>query len=94
MCVFILGSRRFSSVLAIGLSRLMGRQFLLMLMSMPGFRIGMIIALCRVGWKCPMMSSGMKRPLALFIAILKVTAACSAVLVSPDSASDSSQASA
>ena len=38
MCVSILGSRSFSSVLAAGHSKLIGRQFLPMLLSVPGFR--------------------------------------------------------
>ena len=38
-----MGSRNFSSVLVAGHSRLIGRQFLPMLLSSPGFRIGMII---------------------------------------------------
>ena len=46
MCVSILGSRSFSIILAAGNSRLIGCQFLPMLLSLPGFRIGMIIALC------------------------------------------------
>ena len=47
-CVSILGSRSFSSVLAAGYSRLIARQFLPMLFSLPGFRIGMIITLCHM----------------------------------------------
>ena len=43
MCVCIFGNRRLSSVLPIGHSRLIGRQFLPMLSSLPGFMIGMII---------------------------------------------------
>ena len=39
----------------------------------------------RVGWKCLMRPAGMKRPLALFTAFLKVFSACSTVLVSPAS---------
>ena len=53
MCVSILGSSSFSSVLAAGHSRLIGRQFLPMLLSLPGFRIGMIIALCHISGICP-----------------------------------------
>ena len=49
----ILNSRSFSSVLAAALSRLIGRQFLPMLLSLPGFRIGMIIALCHISGVCP-----------------------------------------
>ena len=48
MCVSILGSRSFSSILTAGHSRPIWRQFLPMLLSLPGFRIGMIIALCRI----------------------------------------------
>ena len=46
MCVSILGSRYYFSVLAAWRSRLIGHQFLPMLLSLSGFRIGMIIALC------------------------------------------------
>ena len=53
MCVSILGSRSFSSVLAAGYCRLIGRQFLPMLLSLPGFRIGMTIALCHISGICP-----------------------------------------
>ena len=53
MCVSILSSRSFSSVLAAGHSRLICRQFLLMLLSLPGFKIGMIIALCHISGICP-----------------------------------------
>ena len=53
MCVSILGSRSFASVLASGHSRLIGRQFLPMLLSLPGLRIGMIIALCHISGICP-----------------------------------------
>ena len=53
MYVSILGSRRSSSLLAAGHSRLIVRQFLPMLLSLPGFRIGMIIALCRISGICP-----------------------------------------
>ena len=53
MCVSIFGSRSFSNVLAAGQSRLIGRQFLPMLLSLPGFRIGMIIALCHISDICP-----------------------------------------
>ena len=53
MCVSILGSRSFSSVLAAGHSRLIGRQFMPMLLSLPGFRFGMIIALCHISGICP-----------------------------------------
>ena len=53
MCVSILGSRSSSIVLADGHSRLIGRQFMPMLLSSPGFRIGMIIALCHISGICP-----------------------------------------
>ena len=53
MYVSILGSRRFSSVLAAGHRRLNWRQFLPMLLSLPGFRIGTIIALCHISGICP-----------------------------------------
>ena len=51
-CVSILGSRSFSSVLTAGHSRLIGRQFLPTLLSLPGFRIGMIIALRHISGIC------------------------------------------
>ena len=53
MFVSIFGSRSFSSITAAGHSRLIGRQFLPMLLSLPGFRIGMIIALCHISGICP-----------------------------------------
>ena len=53
MCVSILRSRSFSSVVAAGHSRLIERQFLPMLSYLPGFRIGMIIALCHISGICP-----------------------------------------
>ena len=53
MCVSILGSSSVSSVLVAMHSRLMGRHFLPMLSSMPGFRIGMIISLCLISGICP-----------------------------------------
>ena len=46
-------NRSFSSVLAAGHRRLIGRQFLSMLLSLPGLRIGMIIALCYISGICP-----------------------------------------
>ena len=52
MCVCILGSMSFSSVLAAGLSGLIWHQFLPMLLSLPGFRIGTIIALCHISVIC------------------------------------------
>ena len=53
MCVSIFGSRSFSSILAAGHSRLMGRQFLPMLLSLPGFRIWIITDLCHISGICP-----------------------------------------
>ena len=53
MCVSILGSRCYSSVLAAGHIRLIGRQLLPMLLSLPGIRIGMIIASCHISGICP-----------------------------------------
>ena len=47
-CVSILGRSIFSSALAAENNRIMGRQFLPMLLSLPGIRIGMIIALCNI----------------------------------------------
>ena len=55
MCVSIFGSRRSSNVLAEGHSRLMGCQFLPMLSSLPGLRIGMIIALCHISGISPVV---------------------------------------
>ena len=52
MCVSILGSRSSSSVLAAGHSRLIGRQFMPMSLPLPGFRVGMIIALCHISGIC------------------------------------------
>ena len=52
MYVSILASRSFSSVLAAVLSRLIGRQFLPMVLSLPGFRIWTIIALCHSSGIC------------------------------------------
>ena len=42
-----------SSVLAGGHSRLIGHQFLPWLLSLPGYRIGMINALCHITGICP-----------------------------------------
>ena len=53
MCVRILSSRSFCCALTAGHSRPIGRQFLPMLLSMPGFMIGMIIALCHISGICP-----------------------------------------
>ena len=53
MCVSNFGSRSFSSVLAAGHSKLIGGQFFPKLSSLPGFRIGMIIALCNISGICP-----------------------------------------
>ena len=52
MCISIFDSRSLSSVLAAGHSRLIGRHFLPML-SLPVYRIGMIIALCLISDICP-----------------------------------------
>ena len=60
MCVSILGSRSFFSVFVAGHSRLIGRQFLPMLLSLPGFRIGMIIALCHISGICPVEMDSLK----------------------------------
>ena len=53
MCISIFGSRNFSSVMAAGQCRLIGRQLLPMLLSLPGFGIGMIITLCHTSGICP-----------------------------------------
>ena len=53
MCVSILGSRSFSSVLVAGHSRLIGCQFMPMSLSLPGLRNGMIIALSHISGICP-----------------------------------------
>ena len=53
MCVSILGSRSFSSILAAGHSRLIERLFLPTLLSLPCYRIGMIICLCHISGICP-----------------------------------------
>ena len=47
MCVGILGCSSFSSVLVTG------HQFLPMLLSLPGFGLGMTIALCPISGICP-----------------------------------------
>ena len=60
MCVSILGSRSFSSDLAAGHSRLIGRQFLPMSLFLPGFGIGMIIALCYISGICPVVIDRLK----------------------------------
>ena len=52
MCVSILGSKNILIVLGGGRSTLMVRQFLPMLSSLPGFRIGMIIAMCHISGIC------------------------------------------
>ena len=52
MCVSILGSRSYYSVLAAGRSSIIGSKFLPMLLFLPGFRIGMIIALCHISGIC------------------------------------------
>ena len=53
MCASILGSRSVSSVSAAGHSRLIGRKFLPMMLSLPGYMIWMIIALCNKSGICP-----------------------------------------
>ena len=53
MRVSIFGGRSFSSILAAGYSRRIGRRFKPMLLSMPGFRIGMITSLCHISGICP-----------------------------------------
>ena len=53
MCVRIFGNMSFSSVLVAGHTRLIERQFLPMWLSLSGFRIGMIIALCHISGICP-----------------------------------------
>ena len=57
MCASILDVRSFSSVLALGRT---GRQFLPMMLSLPGIRIGMIIALCHISGICPVGIDGLK----------------------------------
>ena len=52
MCVTIMGSRSSSSVLAAEQSKLIGRQFVPMLLSLPGFRIGMTIDMCNNSGIC------------------------------------------
>ena len=52
MCVSILGSRNFCRTLATGHSMLIVRQSLPMLLSLPGTRIVMIIALCHISAIC------------------------------------------
>ena len=53
MCFSILGSRSVSCALAAGHNGLIGSQFLPMLLSLPGCRIGMITALCHISGICP-----------------------------------------
>ena len=60
MCVSILGSRSFSSILAAGHSRLFGRQLLSMLLFLPDYWIGMIIALCLISGICPVEIDSLK----------------------------------
>ena len=60
MCVSILGSRSISSILATGHSKQMGRQFMPMLLSLPGLRIGMIIAFCHISGICPVETNRLK----------------------------------
>ena len=47
------GQQEFFSILTAGHSRLMRHEFLPMLSSLPGFGIGMIIALCHISGICP-----------------------------------------
>ena len=47
------GLQEFSSILAAGHSRLMGRQFLWTLSTLPDYRIRMIIALYHISGICP-----------------------------------------
>ena len=61
MCVSILGSWSFSSVLVAGHSRLMGRQLLPMLLSLPGFRIGIIICVCHILGNYPVENDRLKK---------------------------------
>ena len=68
MCVNISGRRSAFSVLAAEHSRLMGRQFLLMLSSLQCFRIGMIIALCHISGICPVEIDRMKMIVRLLMA--------------------------
>ena len=60
MCISIFGIMSFSSVLAAWHSRLIGRQFLPMLLSLPAIRIEMIIALCHLSGICPVEIDRMK----------------------------------
>ena len=60
MCVTIFGSRSFSSVMAAGHSVLFGRQFLPILLSLPDFRIGIIIALSHISGICPVEINRLK----------------------------------
>ena len=53
MCVNIFSIRSFSSVMDDGHSRLIGSQFLTMLLTLPGFRFGTIIVLCHISGICP-----------------------------------------
>ena len=68
MCVSSLSSRSSSSVLAAGHSRLMERQFLPMLSSLPGSRIGMNIALCHISGICPVEIDRLKMLVRLMMA--------------------------
>ena len=53
VCQYFWQQERSSRVLAAGHSRLLGRQFLPILFSVPCFRIGMIVALCHISCNCP-----------------------------------------
>ena len=50
-----LATETFPAFLAAGLSRLIGRQFLPMLLSFLDFGIGMTIALCHISGICPVV---------------------------------------
>ena len=52
-CVSVFLAAAVCQRLAAGHSSLIGRQFLLMLLSLPAFRIGMIITLCHISGICP-----------------------------------------
>ena len=53
VCQYFRQQDLFQDLLAAGYSRLIGRQFMPMLLSLPGFRIEMIIALCHISGICP-----------------------------------------
>ena len=56
----ILDSRSVSSALAAGHIGLIGSQFMPMLLSLPGCRIGMIIAWCHISGTCPVVIDRLK----------------------------------